>query len=104
MCELKGKKLLVLGGNALTSDIVLKAKELGVYTIVTDWNTPDVSPAKKLADEYWMESFADSNKIVALIKEHKIDGVFTNYTDSYLPYYVEICERAGLPCLAIKNK
>ena len=41
MCELKGKKLLVLGGNALTSDIVLKAKELGVYTIVTDWNTPD---------------------------------------------------------------
>ena len=104
MCELKGKKLLVLGGNALTSDIVLKAKELGVYTIVTDWNTPEVSPAKKLADEYWMESFADSNKIVALIKEHKIDGVFTNYTDSYLPYYVEICERAGLPCLANKKQ
>lgn len=104
MCELKGKKLLVLGGNALTSDIVLKAKELGVYTIVTDWNTPEVSPAKKLADEYWMESFADSNKIVTLIKEHKIDGVFTNYTDSYLPYYVEICERAGLPCLANKKQ
>lgn len=104
MCELKGKKLLILGGNALTSDIVLKAKELGVYTIVTDWNTPEVSPAKKLADEYWMESFADSNKIVALIKEHKIDGVFTNYTDSYLPYYVEICERAGLPCLANKKQ
>ena len=100
MDNLKGKKLLILGGNALTSDIVLKAKELGIYTIVTDWNTPEVSPAKKLADEYWMESFADAEKIVALIKEHKIDGVFTNYTDSYLPYYVEICERAGLPCLA----
>lgn len=100
MDNLKGKKLLILGGNALTSDIVIKAKELGVYTIVTDWNTPEVSPAKKLADEFWMESFADAEKIVYLIKEHNIDGVFTNYTDSYLPYYVEICERAGLPCLA----
>ena len=100
MDNLKGKKLLILGGNALTSDIVIKAKELGVYTIVTDWNTPEVSPAKKLADEFWMESFADAEKIVSLIKEHNIDGVFTNYTDSYLPYYVEICERAGLPCLA----
>jgi len=100
MDNLKGKKLLILGGNALTSDIVIKAKELGVYTIVTDWNTPEVSPAKKLADEFWMESFTDAEKIVSLIKEHNIDGVFTNYTDSYLPYYVEICERAGLPCLA----
>lgn len=100
MDNLKGKKLLILGGNALTSDIVLKAKELGVYTIVTDWNTPDVSPAKKLADEYWMESFSDADKMVTLIKEHQIDGVFTNYTDSYLPYYVAICEKAGLPCLA----
>ncbi len=97
---LKGKKLLILGGNALTSDIVLKAKELGVYTIVTDWNTPDVSPTKKLSDEYWMESFADTDKIASLIEEHNIDGVFTNYTDSYLPYYVAICEKAGLPCLA----
>lgn len=100
MESLKGKKLLILGGNALTSDIVIKAKELGVHTIVTDWNTPDVSPAKKLADEYWMESFADADKIAALIKKNNIDGVFTNYTDSYLPYYVAICEKTGLPCLA----
>ena len=41
MDNLTGKKLLILGGNTLTSDIVLKAKELGVYTIVTDWNNPD---------------------------------------------------------------
>lgn len=100
MNALKGKRLLILGGNALSSDIVLKAKELGIYTIVTDWNTTDISPAKKLADEYWMESFSDVESICDLIKTHKIDGVFTNYTDSYLPYYVAICERAGLPCLA----
>ena len=63
MKSLKGKKILILGGNALTSDIVLKAKELGVYTIVTDWNSPETSPAKKLADEYWMESISDIEKL-----------------------------------------
>ena len=44
MKNLRGKKLLILGGNALTCDIVTKAQELGVYTIVTDWNLPEASP------------------------------------------------------------
>ena len=100
MESLKGKKLLILGGPALMTDVVAKAKELGVYTIVTDWYEPDKSPAKKIADEYWMESVADADRLTELIKENQIDGVFTNYTDSYLPFYVNLCEKAGLPCLA----
>lgn len=100
MEKLEGKKLLLLGGPALMSDIVEKAKSMGIYTIVTDWYEPDKSPAKKIADEYWMESVADIDKLAGLIKEHHIDGVFTNYTDSYLPYYVNLCEKTGLPCLA----
>lgn len=100
MESLQGKKLLILGGPALMTDVVVKAKELGVYTIVTDWYELDNSPAKKFADEYWMESVADVTRLAKLIKEHHIDGVFTNYTDSYLPFYVQLCERVGLPCLA----
>lgn len=100
MESIKGKKLLILGGPALMTDVVAKAKELGVFTIVTDWYEPDKSPAKKIADEYWMESVADIDKLAAMIKENHIDGVFTNYTDSYLPFYVRLCEKAGLPCLA----
>ena len=98
--ELRGKKLLILGGNALTCDIVAKAKELGVYTIVTDWNTPEQSPAKQIADEYWMESLSDTESLSQKVKELHIDGVFTNYTDSYLPFYARLCEATGLPCLA----
>lgn len=104
MESLKGKKLLILGGNALSGDIVTKAKELGVYTIVTDWYEPEKSPAKKLADEYWMESVADIEKLARLVKEHHIDGVFTNYTDSYLPFYARLCEATGLPCLATEHQ
>ena len=86
MESLKGKKILILGGPALMSDIVMKAKDMGVYTIVTDWYDLDKSPAKRLADEYWMESVSDIDRLVELIKEHGISGVLTNYTDSYLPY------------------
>ena len=51
MESLKGKKLLILGGSAYMTECVLKAKELGVYTIVTDWHELNRSPAKRIADE-----------------------------------------------------
>lgn len=82
------------------SDVVEKAKEMGVYTIVTDWYELEKSPAKKLADEYWMDSVADIDGLAAKIKDYGIEGVFTNYTDSYLPFYVRLCEKACVPCLA----
>lgn len=104
MESLKNKKLLILGGNALSCDIVTKAKELGVYTIVTDWYDPEKSPAKKMADEYWMESVADIEKLAAMVKERHIDGIFTNYTDSYLPFYARLCDATGLPCLASEHQ
>lgn len=100
----KQKKLLILGGNALSSDIVTTAQQMGLYTIVTDWNPIEKSPAKQLADEAWDVSITDYDELDKRIKEHNIDGVFTNYTDSYLIPYVRICERAGLPCLATEEQ
>ena len=102
--NLKGKKLLILGGNALICDIVCKAKEMGVYTIVTDWNDPSLSPAKRISDEYWMVSISNITELVQKIKEHNIDGVITNYVDSYLPFYANICDATGLPCLATETQ
>ena len=50
--NLKGKKLLILAGAGVHNKVVRAAKEMGIYTIVTDY-LPD-SPAKELADESWM--------------------------------------------------
>lgn len=97
MESIKGKRLLLLGGPSLMCDVVQKARELGVYTIVTDWYEPDVAVAKKEADEYWMVSSADVDTLVNLVKEKHIDGVYTQFTDSALPYCQQICEKAGLP-------
>ena len=69
MEELKGKKLLVLGGAAMTKDIVNMAHFMGAYVIVTDYYDTHRSPAKLIADEYWDVSINDYDKLSELIKE-----------------------------------
>ena len=101
--ELKGKKLLILGGNAISCEIVNAAKALGVYTVVTDWNSLEKSPAKKIADDYWNISLLDYDALLNRIKEEGIEGIITGFTDSYLLPYQHICELSGLPCYATKE-
>lgn len=98
--NLSGKKLLILGGNRLSEDIVIAAKKLGVYTIVTDWNDTKQSPTKLLADEFWQESITEYENLTKLITEKKVDGVITGFTDSYLIPYATLCEKANLPSYA----
>lgn len=103
MDSIKGKKLLVLGGSALMVDPVLRAKELGLYTVVTDWHELEKSPAKQVADEYWTTSLMDYDLLVSKIKENKIDGILTGFTDAFLMAYQHLCELTGLPCYATKE-
>lgn len=104
MDTLIGKKLLVLGGSAYMVDPVLKAKSMGVYTIVTDWHEIEKSPAKQVADEYWTISLMDYDQLVPKIKENKIDGILTGFTDNFLLAYQHLCELADLPCYATKEQ
>lgn len=97
---LKGKKLLFLGGSEIMCDVVKTAKAMGLKTYSTDWYPPELSPTKLVVDKYFMISTADVDAVVKLIKQEKIDGVLTGFTDSSLPYYQQICEKAGLPFYA----
>ena len=98
------KKLLILGGNVLSCEIVRQAKAMGLYTIVTDWYDTQRSPAKLLADEYWMDSIEDYDTLLWKIREWHIDGIITGFTDSYLLPYQHLCELAGLPCYGTKEQ
>ena len=102
--DLIGKKLLILGGNALSCDIVNAAKQLGVYTIVTDWYNTERSPAKLIADEYWNEEVFRPDILAELVKNNGIDGVLTGCSDSYLFPYQQLCELTGLPCYATREQ
>ena len=63
MGSLKGKKLLILAGADVHVKVVQAAKELGVYTIVTDYLSREDSPAKQIAEEYWDLSITDVDEI-----------------------------------------
>lgn len=104
MKELEGKRLLILGGNNMSKEIVRKARMMGVYTIVTDWYDTVKSPVKLMADSYWNESIEDYDKLSVLIKDNKVDGVLTGFTDSYLLPYQRICEMNNLPCYGTRDQ
>lgn len=100
--DLKGKKLLILGGITVSCEIIRQAKKKGVYVIITDYL--EDSPGKKIADESFMVSTTDIDNVVNLIKREKINGILTGFIDSMLPYYQQICEKTDLPCYATKEQ
>lgn len=100
--ELRDKKLLILAGSDVHCKVVRAAKELGCYTVVTDYLVD--SPAKKIADESLMFSITDVDGIVAYCKEHHIDGVLNFCNDTaQMPYY-RICSELGVPCFCTKEQ
>ena len=95
------KKILILGANPETAALVQKAKEMGIYTIVTDY-LPD-SYAKKYADKAYNIDGLDVDGLVNLVKEEKIDGVMVGTADPLIPSYYAVCEKLGLPCYVTKE-
>ena len=67
------KKILILGGANQHLKFVEAAKELGLYTIVTDYLND--SPCKKVCDEALMYNITDIDNIVKYCQEHHVDGV-----------------------------
>lgn len=102
--NLRGKRLLILGGMRISCEIVRKAKEMGIYTLVADYNKIEDSPGKQIADEAVDLSVIDVDAVVDYVKNNAIDGVFVGFNDMLLPYYAEICQRVGLPCYGTKKQ
>jgi len=97
--NLKGKTLLVMDRTALGACAVRRAKEMGIKTVVANFYPEIASPSKQIADVKVDIDISNIDAMVALIKEYNIDGVFVGWTDSHLPFYAQICEKSGLPCV-----
>ncbi len=95
---LKGKKLLILAGGPHLISLVERAKELGVYTIVTDYYDVKDSPAKLIADEYLNISWSDIDSLEKKCKEIGVNGVTTGYSENVVEACIKLCERLELPC------
>lgn len=89
------KKILILGANPETVSLIKKAKEMGIYTIVTDYD-PNAF-AKKYADQAENVNAIDVDLLVELAKREKVDGVVVGVAEALLPAYCEVCKRLGMP-------
>ncbi len=102
MEDLRGKKLLLLGGINHSIEIINAAHEMGVLVYVTDYN--ENTPAKSIADKAFSASTTDVDAVTALCRSEGIDGVITGFIDSMLPYCAEICSCLGLPFWATQEQ
>ena len=96
------KKVLILGANPETVSLILKAREMGLYTIVTD-NNPNAY-AKKYADQAENVNAVDVDALVELAVREKVDGVLVGVAEALLPAYCEVCRRLKLPCYSTADK
>lgn len=102
MQNLKGKKLLILGGGSQHCKVVEAAKKLGVITYVTDYL--ETAPAKDMADFSYQINVTETERLCDLCKEEGIDGIVSGWFDFIQPYYQKLCEKANLPCYGTKKQ
>jgi carbamoyl-phosphate synthase large subunit len=69
------KRILILGAGEMQLPIIQKAKQMGVYTIVADFDP--TAPGLSLADEKALISTIDLEKVLQLAKEKHINGILT---------------------------
>ena len=91
-------KILMLGTSLGSIEIVQTAKDMGYHTIVTDNLNPDHSNAKKAADEYWMISTNDLDRLEKKCREEKVNAIFAGISEFNLDRVKELTDRLGLPC------
>jgi biotin carboxylase len=87
-------KILVLGGGLWQLAIIMKAKEMGFYTIVADISSD--APAKVIADEFLCVDTNDKNKLVDYARRKEIKIVIGEQTDRVVPVAAHINDELHL--------
>ena len=92
------KRLLIIGASVLQVPAIRKAKEMGLYVAVADYNPNAVGIP--LADDYFNVSTVDEEGIYQAAREFKADGIMTLATDMPMRSLAYACEKLGLVGLA----
>jgi formate-dependent phosphoribosylglycinamide formyltransferase (GAR transformylase) len=91
----KGKRLVILGGNPETIELVNKAKDNGIFTIVVDPN-PN-SPAKREANLGVDIDGLDTKAIITYLKRNPVDGILVGVADILVKSYHEVGKELNFP-------
>jgi len=88
------KKLLIIGASILQVPAIRRAKELGYYVGVIDFDPNAVGI--ELADEYFNVSTIDIDGVVKTAEAFCPDGIMTLATDMPMRSIAAACEKLGL--------
>ncbi len=103
--HLRGKKLLIIGSDSGSINIIDAARDMGIYTIVVDGITDrGNAPAKKLADEAWDIDYSHTDEIAERCKACGVDGVFAGYSEFRVLAACAISNKIGTPFYANKEQ
>ncbi len=89
------RKILIIGASILQLPAIRKAKELGYYVGVVDYNPNAIGIQE--ADEYFNVSTVDVDGVVKTAQKFKPDGIMTLATDMPMRAVAKACEVCGLP-------
>ncbi len=89
------KKVLIIGASILQLPAIRKARELGYYVGVVDYNPNAIGIPE--ADEYFNVSTIDVDGVVKVAQIFKPDGIMTLATDMPMRAVAKACESCGLP-------
>lgn len=96
---IKGKKLLIIGGNALETEIVKRVQERGAYAVVADfYEDYKDAPAKIYADEVWNVDWNDTHKLKEMCIKHNIDGALAGFSEFKVEALIRLTSAMGWPC------
>ena len=92
------RRLLIIGASALQVPAIVKAKEMGLYVAVADYDPSAIGI--QYADEYYDASTIDPEAIYRAAKAFRADGIMTLATDMPMRSLAYACDRLGLPGLS----
>lgn len=88
------KKLMILGASELQVPAIKCANNLGVKTIVLDYDSNAVG--RELASKFYEVSTLDYKKVLEIAENENIDGIMTICSDRPIPIIAKIGEKLGL--------
>lgn len=91
-------RLLVVGASILQLPAILKAKEMGHYVAVADYDPEAVGIP--YADEYYNASTIDIDAITDIARVFKPDGIMTLATDMPMRSVAKASELLGLKSIS----
>lgn len=95
------KKLLIIGASILQLPAIKKAKEMGLYVAVLDFNPNAVGIP--YADEYFNVSTMDENAVLSVAKEFRPDGIMTLATDMPMRGVAKVSDTLGLHSISYET-